>query len=134
MLKEKKVKQKTDRKTRKNEFFWVLNFVWQKKSEERKDQQGISRRVSKIKNDFFAHKWFFKPENREKELKKDRKRKKRRCHPHQFVEKKETKHEKQNFSKKKKERRMRNKTKKRESKKKNEKPFFKTQKKTKHGK
>ena len=28
----------------------------EKKSEERKDQQGISRRVSKIKNDFFAHK------------------------------------------------------------------------------
>ena len=41
----KKWNKKPTEKQRKM-FFWVLNFLWEK-SEGRKDQQGISRRVSK---------------------------------------------------------------------------------------
>ena len=53
----KKGETKNRQKTTKNEFSGCLILRDKKKSEERKDQQGISRRVSKIKkNGFFAHK------------------------------------------------------------------------------
>ena len=44
-MKEKKVKQKTDRKTTKNDFSGCLIFC--QKKVKREDQLGISRRVSK---------------------------------------------------------------------------------------